>query len=94
MTSVLILAAAYLLGGIPFGYLLTRMAGRGDIRQLGSGNPGATNVLREVGAGWGVAVLILDMAKGALAVRLAFALDAGDGIAVDHGNWANARLLK
>ena len=74
MTTLLVLAASYLLGGLPFGYLLTRLAGRGDIREMGSGNPGATNVLREVGTGWGTAVLLLDAAKGAGAVYLAAVL--------------------
>ena len=58
----------YLLGSIPFGLVLTRMAGRGDIRQLGSGNIGATNVLRTGSKGLAAATLILDAAKGAAAV--------------------------
>lgn len=64
-------AAAYLLGSIPFGLLLTRAAGLGDIRQVGSGNIGATNVLRAGGKGLAAATLLLDGAKGALAVWLA-----------------------
>jgi glycerol-3-phosphate acyltransferase PlsY len=59
---------AYLLGSIPFGYLLTRLSGRGDIREVGSGNIGATNVLRTGSKGLAVATLLLDFAKGALAV--------------------------
>ena len=85
MTTLLVLAASYLLGGLPFGYLLTRLAGRGDIREMGSGNPGATNVLREVGTGWGTAVLLLDAAKGAGAVYLAVALGAGPWIRLGAG---------
>ena len=59
---------AYLLGSIPFGYLLTRLSGRGDIRDVGSGNIGATNVLRTGSKGLAAATLLLDFAKGALAV--------------------------
>ena len=59
---------AYLLGSIPFGYLLTRFTGRGDIREVGSGNIGATNVLRTGSKGLAAATLFLDAAKGALAV--------------------------
>jgi glycerol-3-phosphate acyltransferase PlsY len=59
---------AYLLGSIPFGYLLTRLSGRGDIREVGSGNIGATNVLRTGSKGLAVATLLLDFAKGAIAV--------------------------
>jgi glycerol-3-phosphate acyltransferase PlsY len=62
---------AYLLGSIPFGLILTRMAGLGDIRQVGSGNIGATNVLRTGRRGLAAGTLILDGAKGALAVQLA-----------------------
>ena len=61
----------YLLGSIPFGLLLTRMAGLGDIRQIGSGNIGATNVLRTGNKGLALATLLLDGAKGAVAVLLA-----------------------
>jgi glycerol-3-phosphate acyltransferase PlsY len=69
-----LLAAAilgYLLGSIPFGLLLTRFAGRGDIRQIGSGNIGATNVLRTGGKGLAALTLFLDLAKGAAAVIIA-----------------------
>ncbi len=61
----------YLLGAIPFGLLLTRMAGLGDIRAIGSGNIGATNVLRTGRRGLAAGTLLLDGAKGALAVQLA-----------------------
>jgi len=69
-----VLAAAilgYLLGSIPFGVLLTRFAGRGDIRQIGSGNIGATNVLRTGSKGLAALTLFLDLAKGAAAVIIA-----------------------
>jgi len=63
---------AYLLGSIPFGLLLTRIAGHGDIRQIGSGNIGATNVLRTGDKKLALATLLLDGGKGALAVALAW----------------------
>ena len=65
------LALGYLLGSVPFGLLLTRLSGRGDIREIGSGNIGATNVLR-TGSKWlAAATLLLDAGKGALAVWIA-----------------------
>jgi glycerol-3-phosphate acyltransferase PlsY len=70
----LVAAAAilgYLLGSIPFGLLLTRLAGHGDIRQIGSGSIGATNVLRTGSKGLAALTLLLDLAKGATAVLIA-----------------------
>jgi acyl phosphate:glycerol-3-phosphate acyltransferase len=64
----------YLLGSIPFGLILTRFAGLGDIRAIGSGNIGATNVLRTGSKGLAIATLLLDGAKGALAIFLVGAL--------------------
>src|SRR5215468_3577411 len=61
----------YLLGSIPFGLLLTRAAGRGDVRRLGSGNIGATNVLRTGRKGLAAATLLLDALKGTAAVIIA-----------------------
>jgi glycerol-3-phosphate acyltransferase PlsY len=66
-----IATAAYLLGSIPVGYLLVRIFRRQDIRTVGSGNIGATNVLRSGGKVLGAATFILDVCKGALAVLLA-----------------------
>ncbi len=66
----LIICFAYGLGSIPFGLILTRLAGAGDIRQVGSGNIGATNVLRTGSKKLAVATLILDAGKGATAVLL------------------------
>ena len=61
----------YLLGSIPFGLLLTRAAGLGDIRKMGSGNIGATNVLRTGGKGLAAGTLLLDALKGAVPVLIA-----------------------
>ena len=80
MTTYLLIAAGYLLGSIPFGVILTRAFGAGDLRQIGSGNIGATNVLRTGRKGLAAATLILDGAKGAVAVLLArhFFPETGD----------------
>jgi len=69
-------ALAYLLGSIPFGLILTRLAGLGDIRRIGSGNIGATNVLRTGNRGLAALTLLLDCGKGAAAVLLARAWGA------------------
>ncbi|HVI49659.1 MAG TPA: glycerol-3-phosphate 1-O-acyltransferase PlsY [Candidatus Sulfotelmatobacter sp.] len=66
--------AGYLLGSIPFGLVLTRMAGLGDIRAIGSGNIGATNVLRTGRKGLALATLLLDGGKGAIAAALAWVI--------------------
>jgi glycerol-3-phosphate acyltransferase PlsY len=71
---LLVTIAGYLLGSIPFGLVLTRAAGLGDIRAIGSGNIGATNVLRTGRRGIAAATLLLDGAKGALAVLIGLAL--------------------
>lgn len=64
-------ALGYLLGSIPFGLLLTKWAGLGDVREIGSGNIGATNVLRTGNTGLAAATLLLDALKGAVAVLIA-----------------------
>lgn len=74
MTPLLALLIAYLLGAIPFGYLLVKWKTGGDVRASGSGNIGATNVLRTTGRAAGVATLLLDTAKGYAAVWIAGAL--------------------
>ncbi len=67
---VVAVAAAYLIGSIPFGLVLTRLAGLGDVRRIGSGNIGATNVLRTGNKPLAAATLVLDGAKGAVAVTI------------------------
>ena len=68
--SALALVVGYLLGSIPFGVILTRLGGAGDLREIGSGNIGATNVLRTGRKGLAAATLLLDAAKGLVAVLL------------------------
>lgn len=70
----LVVALGYLLGSIPFGLLLTRLTGAGDLRAIGSGNIGATNVLRTGRKGLAAATLLLDLAKGFAAVWIGRAL--------------------
>ncbi|MBF0611342.1 MAG: glycerol-3-phosphate 1-O-acyltransferase PlsY [Magnetococcales bacterium] len=69
--GIILAALSYLLGAVPFGLLIAKLAGAGDIRQQGSGNIGATNVLRTAGKIPGAIALFLDMAKGALPVAVA-----------------------
>ncbi len=79
MTPILlVLLAAYLIGGIPFGYLIVKLRTGRDVRQMGSGNIGATNVLRTTGRGWGVLTLLLDIAKGWAACALMQRAAGGD----------------
>ena len=78
LMPVLALAAAYLIGGIPFGYLVVKWKTGADVRSSGSGNIGATNVLRTTGRAAGVVTLLLDIAKGACAVWLTDMLTAGN----------------
>ncbi|MDX1983306.1 MAG: glycerol-3-phosphate 1-O-acyltransferase PlsY [Bryobacteraceae bacterium] len=87
MNPILAVVAAYLIGGIPFGYLLVRLKTGRDVRDMGSGNIGATNVLRTSGRGAGVATLLLDMAKGYCAVWLAAWLSDGSAL------WMSAAAL-
>ncbi len=87
---ILALVFGYLLGSIPFGLLLTRAAGLGDVRSIGSGNIGATNVLRTGHKGLAAATLLLDALKGTAAVLIAgvygpeFAIAAGLGAFLGH----------
>ena len=87
MAAALGLAIAYLLGGIPFGYLLVKVTTGRDVRASGSGNIGATNVLRTTGRAAGVATLLLDIGKGYLAVWLEGRLTGGNAA------WMSAAAL-
>lgn len=78
INAVAALLAAYLLGAIPFGYLLVKLKTGADVRAAGSGNIGATNVLRTAGRAAGVTTLLLDIGKGYLAVWLAERLTSGN----------------
>ncbi|MDT5295563.1 MAG: acyl phosphate:glycerol-3-phosphate acyltransferase [Acidobacteriota bacterium] len=71
MLHVSAVMLAYLLGSIPFGYLLVRLSGGGDVRETGSGGTGATNVTRRAGKWAGMLTLLLDALKGATAVLVA-----------------------
>ena len=84
MTIILWAAIGYLLGSVPFGIVITRALGLGDLRQIGSGNIGATNVLRTGHKGAALATLLLDSGKGAIAVLLARWL-GGEGAALVAG---------
>jgi glycerol-3-phosphate acyltransferase PlsY len=84
MNFALALAFGYLIGSIPFGLLLTRAAGGPDIRDIGSGNIGATNVLRTGRKGLAAATLVCDILKGTLAVMVT-AYFAGDNAALAAG---------
>ena len=79
MSYILAIILSYLLGSIPFGFLLTRFAGLGDIRQIGSGNIGATNVLRTGRKGLAALTLVLDGAKGVVAVLICEKFFPGSG---------------
>lgn len=71
MGSILVISIAYLLGSIPFGFLIVRASKCADIRETGSGGTGATNVSRRAGKGAGLLTLVLDALKGAAAVIIA-----------------------
>jgi len=84
MMGLLGILIAYMLGAIPFGYLLTRITTGKDVRSEGSGNIGATNVLRAAGRGAAVATMLLDVAKGYAAVWIAaYLTDGSAGWAAD-----------
>ena len=92
MRPSLVIVTAYLLGSVPFGYLIVRVSKGADIRETGSGGTGATNVSRRAGKAAGVVTLFLDALKGAAAVviaKVAFGLPVfGAGVLVgpDHEN--------
>ena len=87
-TLALVAAGGYLLGSIPFGVILTRAGGAGDVRQIGSGNIGATNVLRTGRKDLAIATLLLDAGKGAVAFLVAKALFDSDVAAAIAGGSA------
>lgn len=78
MIPLAVLAIAYLLGAIPFGYLLVKWKTGSDVRSAGSGNIGATNVMRTTGRATGILTLLLDIAKGFAAVWIAGRLTSQD----------------
>jgi len=80
MTRIIVVVIAYLLGSIPFGYLIVRRKIGADVRQTGSGGTGATNVSRRAGKAAGVLTLLLDAAKGCAAVVIAKAVSGDDWI--------------
>jgi glycerol-3-phosphate acyltransferase PlsY len=87
MTGALILICAYLLGAVPFGYVLVRLTTGRDVRASGSGNIGATNVLRTTSRTLGIVTLLLDIGKGYLAVWAAGRLTGGSPV------WMSAAAL-
>lgn len=94
MTFFLLISACYLMGAVPFGLLIPRLIRHIDVRMYGSGNTGVTNVLRTLGVWPAVAVLILDVGKGSLAILIAkimyqtpsLEVAAGLSVLVGH-NW-------
>lgn len=82
LNLLICLVGGYLLGAVPFGLVITRMAGLGDIRQIGSGNIGATNVLRTGHKFLALLTLLLDSGKGAIAVAVGYMLEPVHGPAI------------
>jgi glycerol-3-phosphate acyltransferase PlsY len=78
LAALQVVAVAYLIGSIPFSFLVARAFGVHDVRQVGSGNVGATNVLRSAGKAAGALALLLDIGKGAAATALAGRLAPGE----------------
>lgn len=91
MRALLVVIIAYLLGSIPFGYLIVRTKLGDDIRQTGSGGTGATNVSRRAGRTAGVVTLVLDAFKGSLAVLIARTLLTGPPLVID--SWVAAAAI-
>lgn len=88
LTLLVAVLGGYLIGSIPFGVLLTRAAGAGDVRSIGSGNIGATNVLRTGRKDLALATLLLDAGKGAAALLIARAITGNDAVAAIAGGAA------
>ena len=100
LRPILVIIVAYLLGSIPFGYLIVRAKEGGDIRQTGSGGTGATNVSRRAGKVAGVLTLLLDALKGAAAVLIAIWVLSAPAVGQTearpcklrpHGGWLQPR---
>ena len=85
MTTTLWVVLGYLVGSVPFAFLITRASGRVDIRQLGSGNVGAANVLRVAGSRAALMTALFDIAKGAAVVLTARAAGAAPGVCASVG---------
>jgi len=92
MNGLIAVIVAYLVGGIPFGLLIVKLKTGGDVRETGSGNIGATNVLRAGGTFAGILTLVLDAGKGVFSVWLADTLTRGSGAQV-HIMWMSAAAL-
>ena len=80
ISSIIAIVCAYLLGSLPFAYIITRRIKGEDIREVGTRNMGAMNTIYRVGFGWGLLVLLMDMAKGALAILVARGLNTPENI--------------
>jgi len=80
MDKIILVVVAYLMGSIPFGYLIVRRTSGADIRETGSGGTGATNVSRRAGKAAGVLTLLLDAAKGCIAVLIAKTVTGDDWV--------------
>jgi glycerol-3-phosphate acyltransferase PlsY len=91
-TYIIVAVVAYFLGSIPFGLILVRLFQGTDVRQIGSGNIGATNVMRTGSKKLGVATLVLDAAKGSAAVLLARALVSTMGLDTGANRWTAAGI--
>lgn len=81
LTTILIWCAAYLIGSIPFSVIITRLVSGSDVRQHGSGHAGATNTMRVAGWAAGIAVMVLDLAKGGLVAWIALTFGSGPLVA-------------
>ena len=92
MLALLAVPIAYLIGSIPFGYLIVKLTRGADVRATGSGGTGATNVSRRAGKVAGVATLVLDALKGAVAILITRGL-LNDGPRASHGWWVVATAV-